>query len=212
MRNSLLAAVAAALVACPLTAQVAGEAPATTAKPVPGLVAGTESWIVHFQNRPFDLSAFRAEMYGNKNPEVIATIVKDLEAKVQAHQKKFCNDIVALGGRVTHQWWLVNACCIEVAPKHLAAIRQMGNVAMLEPNVEVIPQIKTATNSANHNSDALNAKGVIGTGVACAIIDTGQDSNMNGSGKPHITYSRLGTAATRLVKNMQIGTQPADDV
>ncbi|MCB9881719.1 MAG: S8/S53 family peptidase [Planctomycetes bacterium] len=212
MRKSLLAAVAAALVACPLTAQVAGEAPVTTAKPLPGLVAGTESWIVHFQNRPFDLSAFRAEMYGNKNPEVIATIVKDLEAKVQAHQKKFCNDIVALGGRVTHQWWLINACCIEVAPRHLAAIRQMGNVAMLEPNVEVMPQIKTATNAANHNSDALNAKSVTGAGVACAIIDTGQDSNMNGSGNPHITYSRLGTAATRLVKNVALGTQPADDV
>ncbi|MCB9881721.1 MAG: S8 family serine peptidase [Planctomycetes bacterium] len=181
-------------------------------QPLPGLVAGTESWIVHFQNRPFDLSAFRAEMYGNKNPEVIATIVKDLEAKVQEHQKKFCNDIVALGGRVTHQWWLVNACCIEVAPRHLAAIRQMGNVAMLEPNVEVMPLIKTATNAANHNSDALNAKGVTGNGVACAIIDTGQDSNMNGTGVPHITYSRLGTAATRLVKNMQIGTQPPDDV
>lgn len=212
-------------------AQVAGEAPANNQgnqvdqvaipapsievvnKPIAGVKAGTESWVVHFAERPFGLDALREEMLGARNPEVVKSIVQDLEAKMQAHQKNFCADVVALGGTVTHQWWIVNAACIEIAPDKLDTIRAMQNVARLDPNIEVFPAIKTATNASNHNSDALNSAGVTGNGVACAIIDTGQDSNMNGTGKPHITYSRLGsTTVTRLVKNVALGSMSADDV
>lgn len=230
MNHKLIAAIAASLVAAPSYAQVPGEAPTTPkasaidaaipaptaitgTKAIAGVKAGTESWVVNFKSRPFDLLALRAEMYGNRNPEVVAEIVKDLEAKMKAHQKDFCDEVVALGGTVTRQWWIVNAMCIEIAPEKLDTIRAMENVASVDPDLEVFPAIKTATNAANHNSDALNSAGVRGLGVACAIIDTGQDSNMNGTGKPHITYSKAGsTTVTRLVKNLKVGTMSADDV
>ncbi|MCA8970700.1 MAG: hypothetical protein KDC95_12980, partial [Planctomycetes bacterium] len=230
MNSRILSVVAATFVLAPANAQLPGEAPGasdraatdpvitvpssvTGAKARAGAKAGTESWVVNFKTRPFDLLALRAEMYGNRDPRVVAEIVKDLEAKVKAHQKDFCDEIVALGGTVTQQWWIVNALCIEIAPDKLDTIRAMENVASVDPDLEVFPAIKTATNSANHNSDALNTIGVTGNGVACAIIDTGQDSNMNGTGKPHITYSRRGsTTVTRLVKNLQLGLMSADDV
>ncbi|MCA8968139.1 MAG: S8/S53 family peptidase [Planctomycetes bacterium] len=130
-----------------------------------------------------------------------------------AHQKSFCDSISDLGGRVTHQWWLVNGCCIEIDSQHLDAIRKMPNVARLEPNLLISPQLLKATDANNHNSDSLRLKGVTGVGVACALIDTGQDSDMNGTKVPHIIYSRDGSSSrTRLVKNMQIGKMPADDV
>lgn len=217
MRTPLCAAVAAALtLSSPSFAQNAGspeaDQPTTVVKPLPGQKAGTESWIVHFKNRPFDLLAFRAEMHSQRRVEVVDGIVKDLEAKMQAHQKGFAADVVALSGRVTHQWWLINGMCIEIAPQHLAALRTMNNVAFIEPNAETFPQIKTATNSNNHNSDALNARNITGLGVATAIIDTGQDSSRAGSGTPHITYSVNGTSTTRLVANIKLGAMVADDV
>lgn len=174
--------------------------------------AGTESWIVHFESRPFDLSAFREEMQGARNPDHIEQIVSDLESKMKAHQRRFVEDVESLGGRVTHQWWLINGCAIEIAPKHLGTLRSMENVARLEADVETFPQIKSATDAKNHNSDALNSRGITGLGVACAIIDSGQDSNRGGSGRPHITYSKRGSSASRLVANVRVGAMPADDV
>ncbi|MCA8969296.1 MAG: S8 family serine peptidase [Planctomycetes bacterium] len=178
---------------------------------LPGATPGTESWIVHFESRPFDLHAFRREMNGDRNPEAVSAIVKDLETKMQAHQRDFVHDIEALGGRVTHQWWLINGCAIEIAPRHLDTVRTMTNVARLEADRESSPAIKKATNKFNHDSDSLNARGVTGAGVACAIIDSGQDSNRGGSGRPHITYSKRGTSTSRLVANVQVGLMPADD-
>ena len=186
--------------------------PVFTGKALPGTKAGTERWIVHFAERDFDLEALRVQMQGDRNPSDVATIVADLEAKMKRHQAGFVQQVEALGGSVFAQWWIVNACAIEATPAALATIATLPNVAYLEPDVATEPCILTATNAANHNSDYLNSINVTGSGVACAIVDTGQDSNMNGTGVPHITYSRRGTATTRLVLNRQMGTMTADDV
>ncbi|MCA8971789.1 MAG: S8 family serine peptidase [Planctomycetes bacterium] len=186
--------------------------PVFTGTPLAGAKPGTERWIVHFKERSFTLDAFRTEMLGRRDPETIAAIVQELDKKMRADQAAFVRQVEALGGSVFAQWWIVNACAIELTPKSLAAIRAMQNVAFLEPDVATQPCILTATNAANHNSDYLNSIGVTGNGVACGIVDTGQDIDMNGTGVPHITYSRRGTSTSRLVLNRQIGTQSADDV
>ena len=195
-----------------ITASLLAISPRTQDAAAPDSPAA-ERWIVHFASRDFDLRAFRAEMHGQRRPHVVDEIVRDLEAKMRAHQKDFCTDVESLGGAVTHQWWLINGCALEIAPKHVDTIRTMPNVARLEPDVDAFPQIKSATNSSNHNSDKLNASGVTGLGVACAILDTGQDSNRGTSGKPHVTYSKRGSSTTtRLLANLQFGLMPADDV
>ena len=178
----------------------------------PGSLPGTEKWIVHFRTRPVALDAMRAEMHGPGRPAEIAKLIADAERRMRADQASFVKDVEALGGKVFAQWWLVSACAIEIAPEHLATIRKLDKVDFVQPDVEVTPGIKTATNSSNHNADALQAKGIRGAGIAVAILDTGQDSNMAGTGRPHITYSRRGTSTTRLVVNRKIGLMSADDV
>lgn len=192
--------------------QVSNTTPTFTGTALPGAKAGTERWIVHFATRPFDLSSLRDEALGARRADVASAVVEDLEHRMKEHQKAFVADVERLGGHVFAQWWLVNACAIEIDPEQLPAIRALENVAYLQPDIEVLPTIKTATNSANHNADYLQSIGVRGSGIAVAIIDTGHDSNMAGSGRPHITYSYRGTSATRLVLNRKIGLQPADDV
>lgn len=176
-----------------------------------GVKVGTEKWIVHFEERPFDLAAFRAEMQGDRDPQLVATIVRELERKMKAHQKAFAQRVEQLGGSVVAQWWLVNGCAIEIAPKHLAALRATPNVAYLQPDSLHKPLIKTATNAANHNSDALNARGIRGAGVATAVVDTGHDSSYRGTGRPHMTYRVPGTTTSRLIFNKQLGRMAADD-
>lgn len=134
---------------------------------------------------------------------------------MRTDQAPFVAAVQGLGGTVVAQWWLVNACAIEIDPARLPRVEALANVAFLQPDVETqpaSPPILTATNSANHDADVLQAAGHTGSGAGCGIIDTGQDENMNGTGVPHITYSYRGTSTTRLVVNRQIGTQPADDV
>ncbi len=178
-----------------------------------GTLPGTERWIAHFKKRPFSLKEYRTEMWGKRDPKKISRIVAGLEAKMKAHQKNFVEEVRSLGGKVVFQYWLVNACCFEIAPKHLDALRRFPNVAWLQPDEVATPQIKTATNANNHNADALQAQGYTGSNVGLAIIDTGIDNNMHGTGRIHVMLSRRGnTGQSRLCVARKIGRQPFDDI
>jgi hypothetical protein len=180
---------------------------------LPGAIKGTERWIVHFKSRPFDLQGFRKAVQSNDAAQVSAT-VRDLEAKVKAHQAAFEKVVEAMGGEMVAQWWLINGCAIDVPPSKLAELRKLDNVDFIEPDLETNPQIKTATNARNHNADALQARGIRGLGVTAAIMDTGQDEKMGTTNRPHITYYTDGnlTKPSRLIANKKIGASPADDV
>lgn len=188
---------------------------------VAGRRAGTERWIAHFEKRSFTLDAFRTAVYERRSKEEVAGIVADMQRRVQIDQTAFVTAVEALGGEVVAQWWLVNAAAFEIAPAQLDRVRALANVTRLEPSRWVHPIILTATNANNHNSDAVNASGREGFNVCTAIMDTGQDSNMGGVGRPHRMYyingdpTNLGGGGlngSRLVVNRQIGTQPPDDV
>ncbi|HHI80075.1 MAG TPA: hypothetical protein ENK02_08840 [Planctomycetes bacterium] len=181
-------------------------------KPLPGKAPGSQRWIVHFKSRSFDLAALNAEYAGAANPDRVEALAKELARKARADQADFVEKVEALGGVVTDQFWLVNAAVVELKPEKLPQLRALKRVAYLQPDLETVPLIKTATDKNNHDSDSLQARGITGLGVACAIIDTGQDENMNGSGKPHITYSRRGSSTTRLVLNRKMGSMSPDDV
>lgn len=198
----------------PLT--IAAQKPHFPGRGLPGKRAGEERWIVHFKSRSFDLSALQESLAGNAGAAPAGALVADYERRMRADQAPFVAALRDLGGTVVAQWWLVNACAIEIDPRLLPRVEALANVAFVQPDVATeitgAAPILTGTNAANHDADSLQAAGHTGNGVACGIIDTGQDSNMNGTGVPHITYSRQGTTTTRLVVNRQIGLQPADDV
>ncbi len=189
---------------------------------LPGLKPGTERWLVTFKNRSFDLSEFRAANQ-RRDADAVARIVADLEGKVRADQREFVELVENLGGRVVAQWWLVNGCAVEIDPAKLPQLQAHANVLRMHADqaVEPLLPIKTATNGQNHNADALQAAGIRGKGVATAIMDTGQDSSMGTSGRPHATYfidgntgntGGGGIGGSRLLANKQIGLMVPDDV
>ncbi len=188
---------------------------------VEGRLPGTQRWIVHFHTRSFDLAAFRDARRARRPAAEVNAIVRDLEQKAIADQRAFVAAVEKLGGAIVSQWWLINAAAIDIDPARLDAVRSLPNVARLEADRVTEPAILTATNASNHNSDALNTAGYTGLNVTTAIMDTGQDSNMAGTGRPHRTYfvngdptnlTGGGIGGSRLVTNTQMGTQPADDV
>lgn len=230
MNKPLLAWVTVTAMTLPLATQEplpqARTSTATTTADVhglPGKRAGTERWIVQFEKRSFDLSAYRAAVYARRPAAEVAKIVADLEKKVLADQAAFVRKVEAdLDATVFAQWWLVNACAIEVAPKNLDRLRGMVNVARVEPDREWLPWIKASSNSANHNSDFVHqVLKIDGKGVAVGILDTGQDDTVSTSvGRPHRTYyingdpnntSGTGIKGSRLILNKQIGKMPASD-
>ncbi len=187
---------------------------------LPGDLPGTERWIVHFEKRSFDLSGFREAVFAGRSAKDVGEIVKALQQDVIADQKGFAQAVTKIGGKVQVQWWIINACAVDIPHEALARLRAIQNVASVEPDREHLPVIKTATNSKNHNADALQAKNIIGTGVTAAIMDTGQDSNMGTSGRPHRTYYPLGDSSkktgtgigkSRLILNKKLGAMSADD-
>ncbi len=195
--------------------------PAKQAHGLPGRLPGTERWLVVFKNRSFDLSEFRAAVKTG-DPVLVDKIVKKLETRVREDQKAFATFVEnKLHGDVVAQFWLVNACSVEVPFKNLRAIQTHPNVAYIHPDQEVRPVILTATNSKNHSADSVQALGIKGKGVSVAIMDTGCDVNMNGSGRPHSTFyvngdinnkTGGGISGSRLLAAKALGKMGADDV
>src|SRR5688572_13491193 len=123
----------------------------------PGKRAGTMRYLVTFGTRDFDLEGFRAAVLARRSAAEVDAIVADLEQKARAHQKAFVMQVRRLGGEVDQQYWLVNGCAIEAPPSAIAELRASANVESIEPDHTTMPLILVSTNSANHNSDAVNA-------------------------------------------------------
>lgn len=188
---------------------------------LPGAQPGTERWIVQFATRSFDLDGFRAAVLGKQPAAVVAALVADLERRMQQDQAAFVRQVQGLGGSVVRQYWLVNAAAVEIPVARLAELRALPNLLRVQPDEPCAPVIATATNMNNHRADALQAAGHVGAGVTVAVIDTGQDENLSGGGRPHRTYYPGGNPAnntgggiggSRLLVNRQVGLMPPDDV
>ncbi|MCA8968946.1 MAG: S8 family serine peptidase [Planctomycetes bacterium] len=121
--------------------------------------------------------------------------------------------IERLGGRVADNYWIVSGASIEIPFDRIDEVRALEGVLRLTPDRALVPTIKTITNGANHNSDAVNALGFKGKGATIAFMDTGFDSNSGSKGRPHQIFYEEGdlTKRLRLLANVQIGLQPADN-
>ncbi|MBI5853345.1 MAG: S8 family serine peptidase [Planctomycetes bacterium] len=151
----------------------------------------------------------------------VDAIVAGLERAVVADQAAFVAAAERLGARITQQWWLIDAAALEIDPARLDALRRLPNVAFVQPDESRAPLIATATNASNHNADVLQAQGHLGLGVTAGVMDTGQDENVGGTGRPHRTYfvggdpnnlTGGGIGGSRLLVNRALGSMVADDV
>jgi hypothetical protein len=96
--------------------------------------------------------------------------------------------------KVGGELWLTGSVHISGASEELLAeLRQRPDVARIDENVRRSPQLLQATDALHHDSvgaHTLLAAGipVTGVGVGIAVLDSGLDMDMNGTGFPHRTF------------------------
>ncbi len=171
----------------------AGTAPASP----PGKAAGPETrlerWTVLFKDRSFDLSAYRRARYSGASAAEVAAIVSDLERKAREDQEDFTRAVEKLGGRVWLHLWLINGAVVDLPPGAIEQVRRMRRVLDVQPDRVEKAVVYKCTNSHNHNSDYPNlAYPVTGKGATLAVVDTGADVNMAGTGRPHAVFFKDG--------------------
>ncbi len=185
-----------------------GLATALAAQAIPGDLTQTEQvqtipnrYIVQFAKRGFTLEAYRNAIYSHQPAARVDALVTELEGKVEIDQRAFVDAITKLGGTVTHQWWLINGAAVTLDASLEDKLRAMPNVAFVEAELLHHTNLAVASNASNHNSAAANLKRdaqnrlVTGQGVTVAVLDTGSDANMGGTGRPHRSYFPGGNPA-----------------
>jgi subtilisin family serine protease len=177
------AVVAAVLLAAIVPGQVSDRAAEPEVVP--------DSYIVHFASRSFTLEPFRAATLARRPAAEIQAIVRAMEDAVRRDQAGFVAEVEALGGRVTAQWWIINGAAFTGGPAVLAAIEHMPGIERIERDRWYHVHNGVSRDAQHHRADQANllqtsgGEFVTGTGVGVAILDTGVDGDMNGSGRPH---------------------------
>ncbi len=150
--------------------------------------APSQRWIAHFRARSFHIGGFRSALRGStltnraipnrRSAAEISRVVAKLEQRAAHDRKAFVAAVERLGGRVRRVWWIINAAAIELPVGREDAVRGLPDVAWLERDRVHVPlaaPIRTATNATHHRADIVQARGIKGTGVTAAVLDTGQD-------------------------------------
>ncbi len=178
-------------------------------------------WLVTLRDRSFDLTTFATARTAAVAPAAMDAVVADLKARARADQAPLAAVVADLGGTVCDQWWLVNGLAVELAADRVDALRAHPRVARIVRDELRKVGIQTSTNAANHATDLVQALGIRGEGVTVAIVDSGVDSNMANTGRPHATFYRNGNAGSRtgpglqgsrLLANVQVGVMSPDDL
>ena len=186
-----------------------------------------QRYILHLRERSFDLSAWRQAVLDGRSAQEVEKILARYEERVLQDQASLVRRIEKLSGQVVAQWWIINACAVELGDEAVAVVSRWPEVETVEKDRIVAPArslptawIKTATNAKNHNADSLHILKIAGRGVTTAILDTGQDVDMGGTKRPHRLYyvngdSRNqtggGLGGSRLLVNRKIGLLSAGD-
>lgn len=114
------------------------------------------------------------EFRTDKNPA-------DLGIGSASFAARLAEDVRALGGHVTRSWGIVPAALVEIEEEHRARIEALPYVQAVDSDRWHAPRIRTATDNAHHAADALQARGIRGSGSTLACVDTGFDIRYPGS-------------------------------
>ncbi|MCA8943484.1 MAG: S8 family serine peptidase [Planctomycetes bacterium] len=135
-----------------------------------------------------------------------------LSALVAAHAertKELDALVASLGGTIEHRNWAIGGANVLLTPSAAATLAAHQNVDAVLPDSVLASSVWRQTDANNHNSDAVNANGVDGSGVTVAIVDSGIDID-SGGGSPHPAFDDA-NGNTRIVKAVSFGEPKADD-
>jgi subtilisin family serine protease len=218
MRTALCALT---IVSSPVTQHAANLDPAARNGAAPAQHPVPARWIVMLEDRSFDLAAYGRVVAERAPVAAVDNVVANLDAQMRQDQADVVAKVADLGGSVTAQWWLVNGLAVALPAAKVDALRQHPRVAYVIADEVRSPGIKTSTNVGNHATDLVHAQGLRGDGVTIAIIDSGVDENMAGSGRPHATFyidgdinnrAGGGLGGSRLLANVRLGAMSPDDL
>jgi hypothetical protein len=183
-------------------------------EPIPG------RWLVTLRDPGYSLQPLRDAIRGRQPAAAVDAVVAELDRRAREDQRELVALVARLGGRVTQQWWIVDAFACELPEAAVAELRAHRRVLRIDPDAIVFPALGRSLDAANHNARAAHALGVLGAGVTAAIVDAGIDVDMGGSGRPHAAYfvdgdptnrTGGGIGGSRLLAAVQVGAQPVDD-
>ena len=197
------------------------------AQPLPGTRPGTERWLVTLRRGASRQRLAKALRGPSRSPETVQAVrsaIAELQAELRVERADFVRRLEALGGSVVESFWLVDVLCVELPPSALETLSDDRDVARVDPNTLVglaAAPIDEAASLANHAVRKVHQLGIRGQGLVIAILDTGLDSEMGKTGRPHAVYYAKGDPTqrtgpgldgSRLLANIQVGKQSADDV
>lgn len=198
----------------------AQEAHSVRAEAHAAALPAAERWVALFETRGFDLTDYRQAVRSGLRGRAASDLIADLERRAVEDQAEFTAFVEAAGGRILARWWLVNGCLLEIRPERLPELRAHPRVASLQPDHRRKPGILTSTNAKNHATDTVQARNILGKGVTIAVVDSGLDVDMNGTGRPHAVFypggdpnntTGGGLKGSRILANYQIGMFQPDD-
>lgn len=195
-------------------------APLVADRPVPRV----DHFLVEFRERSYDLDSLRRAIWSGKSASDVADVIADLEQRTAAERVAFTREVQALGGRVLQNWWLINASLVQIDAKLASEIAKLPQVRRVLRD-EAVPQAGTEdTDPYNHATQLLHAKGLTGLNrtapVSVAVMDSGVDSDMANTGRPHRMFfpggdinnkTGGGIGGSRLLVNEKVGALVADD-
>lgn len=150
------------------------------------------SVIVLLERGP-SLDPLRGAILARRPATEVDRIVAALEAETRRLQAPVRREIRRLGGRVTAQWWIVPGLAARVPADVVPRLAALPGVEAIHPDRVWRARLTVATNAAHHASDQANQRVVQGVKVrgrrvSVALLDTGVDADMGGSGRPHRSY------------------------
>lgn len=187
-QSSTLLAQSGARIETPTTLPIADFSAIDRNAPAPGIRAGTESWNVVLQGRPFDLAELaRAHREGVGNDEAKRILNRLDRAAIEWHRP--VHEVVGrFGGTVIYDHWIVDAVTVEVPREALAVLQALPQVQELQPDSYRAPGAvpaslpstlpnDTSTDRNHHNAAAVHAGGNRAFDQWVAVLDTGFDMN-----------------------------------
>ncbi|MEZ5987541.1 MAG: S8 family serine peptidase [Planctomycetota bacterium] len=173
-----------------------------------------------------DRSPLRAALAAGEPAAAVLARIEALGEAARARDAAIAAHVAGLGGRLLRSFWLCDVALVEVPPDVAASRLEHPDVWRVERDEPVGPAAAPcftdrSIDARNHNALPAHSLGIRGKGVVVAILDTGQDEDMDGKGRPHALYYPKGDVGTktgggiggsRLLANFALGKMKADDV
>ncbi len=213
------------VICCVVAAEVGGlsspPTPAPTSTHTWEQRGETRRWIVELEVAAADIAALVAPAL---DPAVAQAKTGDVTDRIARERAPIFARFEKAGVVVRDSYWIVEACAVDASAEQVEQLRKDPAVRRVWPDEVVYPAsvvpIRSSTNSKNHATDLVQARGVTGKGAVIAVLDTGVDASHGNDRRPHRCFfkggdvrdtSGPGLGGSRLLVNRQAGKIAAEN-